>query len=384
MKNNILTIYKKEILEFLRDKRVLISTVVVPLLLFPLLMFGVSYFFSKQISKVSRETVYLGYDSIVTKKYLKTIFKPPLYVLKKTIKKNHKKALDDKEINFYIEIKEDKNILFNIYYDKSKQVNEIKYSKIKSRIEDYRSKYIKKELIKFNITELLDKIKIKTKNTATKKKMGVFLLAMFLPYLLIIVSITGATYVAIDVTVGEKERGTIETLLSSPASRREIVLGKYLSVTTISAMTALLAIVSVNISMLMFPQLNGVKFHMDLFTIFIVLLSILPISMIFSAIIFLVSSFAKTIKEAQSYIQPLISLIIIPSMASLFPGIDQTIPVALIPVVNISILIKNILYQEIKPLFLIITIGESLILLVIFIVLAFRAYEREGIVFSSE
>ena len=214
--------------------------------------------------------------------------------------------------------------------------------------------------------------------------MGVFLLAMFLPYLLIIVSITGATYVAIDVTVGEKERGTIETLLSSPASRREIVLGKYLSVTTISAMTALLAIVSVNISMLMFPQLNGVKFHMDLFTIFIVLLSILPISMIFSAIIFLVSSFAKTIKEAQSYIQPLISLIIIPSMASLFPGIDQTIPVALIPVVNISILIKNILYQEIKPLFLIITIGESLILLVIFIVLAFRAYEREGIVFSSE
>ena len=383
MSNNILTIYKKEILEFVRDKRVLISTVVIPLLLFPIIIFGVSYFFSKQISKVSRETIYIGYEDKVTKEILQKIFNTrDSYSLVKINPKSYKKELDNKNINFYIKINTGNRIIFKIYYDKSKQINEIKYSKIKKMIENYKIKYIKKELQKQNIKNILDKIQILTENTATKRKMGVVLLAMFLPYLLIIVSISGASYVAIDTTVGEKERGTIETLVSSPVSRRAIVLGKYLSVTTISVIATLLAIISINISMLMFPQLNGVKFHMDIVTTIIVLFAILPISMIFSALIFFISSFARSVKEAQSYIQPLISLIIIPAMASFFPGIGQSVSVALIPVVNISILVKNILYGEINGVFLLITLSESIVLLVIFIVLAFRSYERESIVFT--
>lgn len=168
-------------------------------------------------------------------------------------------------------------------------------------------------------------------------------LARLLPYLIILMCFSGGLYPAIDLGAGEKERGTLETLLVCPARRIELVLGKFVVVVLAAIVAALLNVASLSVTLgAGFLDIPGMALRFDLAAALVTLLLMLPTAAIFASILLSVSIFARSFKEAQSYTIPFNFLIIIPAFFSLIPGFELTPTLALVPVLNVSMALKEI------------------------------------------
>ncbi len=182
--------------------------------------------------------------------------------------------------------------------------------------------------------------------TATK---ATNLWSRILPVLLLLWAMTGAFYPAIDLCAGEKERGTLETLLSSPAERSEIVLGKLLTVMVFSMVTAALNLICVGlIGSLIFRQLPGFGGPPPLAVVWL-MLAMVPISALFSALCLALASFARSTKEGQYYLMPLLMLTMPLAVLPIMPGMELSMGNALVPVSGLVLLLKTLLegsYQQ--------------------------------------
>lgn len=164
-----------------------------------------------------------------------------------------------------------------------------------------------------------------------------------LPVLLLLWALTGAFYPAIDLCAGEKERGTLETLLCSPADRSEIVLGKLLTIMLFSAITALLNLVSGGItSWLMLNQMMGMGFPSPLAIVWL-LIALVPVSALFSALALALAAFARSSKEGQYYLMPLLLITTPLAVLPAAPGVELTLGNSLIPVTGIVLLLRSLL-----------------------------------------
>jgi sodium transport system permease protein len=173
------------------------------------------------------------------------------------------------------------------------------------------------------------------------------ILSQILPYMILIFAFLGAMYPAIDLGAGEKERGTLETLLVAPVSRLSIVLGKFGVILVAALVSAVLATVSLSVSLQLgifstLAMVSGGSFSFSVTEALAALLMIVPISCIFAALLLALSIFAKSFKEGQSYASPLQMVIIMPAFISFVPGVKLDWLMASIPVVNVSLALKEI------------------------------------------
>ncbi len=173
------------------------------------------------------------------------------------------------------------------------------------------------------------------------------ILSQILPYMILLFSMLGALYPAIDLGAGEKERGTLETLLVAPVSRLSIVLGKFAVILLAALVSALLATVSLAISLRIgvfatLSVIGGGSFTFSPVEALVALLMVVPVGCIFAALLLAISIFAKSFKEAQSYASPLQMFIVMPAFASFIPGVDLDWLTASIPIVNVSLALKEI------------------------------------------
>jgi sodium transport system permease protein len=173
------------------------------------------------------------------------------------------------------------------------------------------------------------------------------LLAQLLPYMILIFAFLGATYPAIDLGAGEKERGTLETLLVAPVGRLSIVMGKFFVVLTAALVSAVLATLSLSVSLQLgvfaeLAKMGQASFSFSAVEGVAAILMVLPVSCIFSALLLALSIFAKSFKEGQSYAAPLQFAIILPAFISFVPGVKLDWFMASLPVVNVSLALKEI------------------------------------------
>ena len=214
-----------------------------------------------------------------------------------------------------------------------------------------------------------------------------------IPYFVILLCLTGAMYPAMDLTAGEKERGTIETLLCSPVSRTHLVLGKFLMVLTASIVTALLSIASMAVSfdvgkkmLLAFtggaasPALQITITGKAIAAIFLV---VLPLAVFFSAALLAISIFAKSFKEAQSYISPLMIAVVLPAVAALLPGVELTPALALVPVLNTSLVGKEIVTGTYHWNLIALIFLSSSAYAGVAIAIAVKLFQREDVLFRT-
>ena len=164
-----------------------------------------------------------------------------------------------------------------------------------------------------------------------------------LPVMLLLWAMTGEFYPAIDLCAGEKERGTLETLLSSPAERIEIVLGKLLTIMGFSMITAALNLVSVGITgCLIFRQMQGFGGPPPLAVVWLAL-ALIPVSALFSALCLALASFARSTKEGQYYLMPLMMLSLPLAVLPMSPGVELNLGNSLIPISGVMLLLKTLL-----------------------------------------
>lgn len=397
----IIVIYKKEMLDLVRDRRTIITSFILPILLYPLLMIGFSSMMSRQEMKLEQQdlVIYLN-DTIhdeTSRELIESLSQiETLQIMDEAIVYNKSTYLDllqDKSIQALINIEDSLSstgyrvINITCFYDETSEKSSMTYRKIRDNLRDLEEVLISKRLEKIKInSEILNAVEIKKKNIAPPEQMIGFLVGKFLPYLLIILTISGASVIASDLIAGEKERGTLETILVSAARRDELVIGKYLTIITISIITVLLNLVSMYLSFQhIFMQVgkNMGEFQLPIGNFALILLLMLPLITLFSAILLSISTYSRNIKEAQSYQMPLLFGAIMLSMVSFLPGFELNIGFALIPIVNFSLLMRDIMMNNFQLNYLFIVIGSTLVLDVITVYISIKLFHSEKVLFRT-
>jgi sodium transport system permease protein len=238
-------------------------------------------------------------------------------------------------------------------------------------------------------------------NVAPPEKVGGNLFGGIVPYIIIILCFTGAMYPAMDLTAGEKERGTMETLLCSPVGRVDLVLGKFLMVVTGSLAAMAMAMFSLGITAALSglflmsgsgagaaasagaTKAAGSLPMIDPVGLLGVIALILPVAVLFSAVLFAISLFAKSFKEAQSYVSPLLIVVLMPAMVGILPGIELNLRLSLIPILNLSLVCKEMLSGVWHWDYIAIIFGSSCLYAAGALWLAVRMFNREDVIFRS-
>jgi len=230
---------------------------------------------------------------------------------------------------------------------------------------------------------------IKQQNVVSAEKVAAETVGGIITYLVIIMCLTGAMYPAMDLTAGEKERATMETILSSPISRTHLVLGKFLLVLTASLVTAALSVTSMGVSSWVIQHFqdqssgSAMNIKIGLGAVLAVFLVALPLAVMFSAALLTIALFAKSYKEAQSYISPLMIVVIVPAIAAMLPGVELTPRLSLVPILNVSLLCKDLIagnyhWNSIALIFLSTCLYGGAAILI-----AVKMFHRESVLFRS-
>ncbi|MGE0481787.1 MAG: ABC transporter permease subunit/CPBP intramembrane protease [Phycisphaerae bacterium] len=180
----------------------------------------------------------------------------------------------------------------------------------------------------------------------TPEKRGGSILGQIVPFILIIMTITGAVYPAIDLTAGERERGTLETLMVAPVPTVDLIAGKFMVVAFIGMLSAFLNLLSIGGTIYLsgvsdlLSRGNAVRIPLEALPLVLVVL--LPMAVMFSALLLAVCSFARSFKEAQNYVMPVMVAAMIPGVVGVLPGVRLEGPLLITPVANIVVLTRDL------------------------------------------
>jgi len=352
---DILNIAQKEFKDTLRDKRTLMAMIVVPLLLFPVIFTVVGNIQSDSMEKaMSRELkVAVAGSQVPADLQAHLESEPSLRLIPFGQDTSYRKHVRSDSLDAAIVVSEDfhsrvKNMQTGrilLYFQSTEEGVE---QRLASLLDQYRARLRKERLAELNISEeviqplMLDMIDVATMQEKIGKYAG-----GFIPYIFIIFCFMGAMYPAIDLFTGEKERGTIETILTSPVRRIHILTGKMSVVVVTGILSALLALVGLfaglNFADTLPAQITEVTGDILQPQFILLLLTMLiPLTIFFAGILVPISIYAKSFKEAQSIITPINIFVILPGIVGILPGVELTLQTALIPVVNIALATKDI------------------------------------------
>ncbi len=400
-----LKVYRKELRDILRDRRTLLSMVLFPILLIPLLYLGLGAVMQSRMASLKEKRSVIAWFAPVETQDIRQLIEASDQIDLITDLPDTAVAMDmlrQKDIDAVVQVPDDFKMKLsgviagnesigipeiNIFLDETRQTSEFAAGKLRTIISSYRENLVSTELSERGMRpELVRPFLMMSRNIASPEQMGRFATGFILPYMVIIMVLTGAMYPAIDLTAGEKERGTLETLLVSGVSRVDIVFGKFLTVLTASLVTAVLAIASLSFTfsqgIKMFEEVaSKISLSIDTSVILVLLMTIFPLAIIFSSLLMVLALFAKSYREAQSYVSPLMFLVIVPAMASIVPDVELTYKMALIPVLNVSLLLKQGLAGTMDGGILAFTMFVNLTLAAFCLYLVTRMFRRESVLF---
>lgn len=401
--NFILTIYLKELRDSLRDRRTLISMIVIPTLIIPVLIFGVGSIMSKVMKQ--------AHDEATSVIIINGTGSPAIVAALKADKKfrivaaegDYKQLISDKKVRVAVEIPGDfeaslksgepKTVM--LYHYEGELKSGLGAAELERFFRAWREKAIAARLAERGLPATLVKpFEVKRQNVAPPEKVGGNAFGGFIPYLIIILCFTGAMYPAMDLTAGEKERGTMETLLCSPVSRINIVLGKFLMVLTASVTTILLSMLSMALSAAIGIMSLGQPATaaraagntiptIDPLGLLGVVAMVAPVAVFFAALLLAISLFAKSYKEAQSYVSPLIIVIIMPAMLATLPGIELNAKLSLVPILNLSLVCKEMLSGVWHWPYIGLIFGSSCLYAAVALGFAVKMFNREDVMFRA-
>ncbi len=397
------TIYAKELRDSLRDRRTLISMIVIPTFIMPALIMGAGKIATTVVTKaraeIPRVMIIGGQDS---PRIRAEIAKTEKFRIEDA-SPDWKTLISDKRVRAAVEIPPgfEKALdagsapAITLYNYQGELKSSLAEEELAAFFTSLRSRTTARLLSARGVPAAFARpFEIQRTNVAPPEKVGGNLLGGIVPYFIVIICLMGAMYPAMEVTAGEKERGTMETLLCSPVHRTYIVLGKFLMVLTGSLTAVVLSLASLGGSavlagMAMGPGLGGPAaasqggMSIAPMGILGVLAMVIPVSVLFSALVFSISLFAKSIKEAGSYLTPLAFIVILPCSMGLIPGIELNYRLALFPIVNISLVCKEMLSGVWHWGYIAVIFGSTALYAGVALAGAVWMFRRESVIFRS-
>ena len=404
-----LTVYTKELREALRDRRTLISMFVIPTVAIPLLMLGFAVVTVKLVTQAKSEASSVMILGAAQSPAVKAALaaNPKLRIVPSD--PGYRAAISGKTLRAAVELADDFDVAVTesrrsdvrIYHYDGDLKSGIAASEVDRFFRDYREKAVQATLSARGLPPALARpYDIARQNVAPPEKVGGAMFGGIIPYVIVLLCFTGAMYPAMDLTAGEKERGTLETLLASPVPRSAIVYGKFFVVLTSALSTVVFAGLSTMITLPLsgwliggmvkgatttagasaaagvMPQINPLGFLVSLGMV-------VPVAILFAAVLLAVSIFARTYKEAQSYAGPMIMVVIMPAVAAMLPGIELNLRLCLIPILNVSLVSKELVSGTFNPVHLAVIFGSSCVYAAIALAVATRLFKQESVLFRT-
>ncbi|HVP00874.1 MAG TPA: ABC transporter permease subunit [Bryobacteraceae bacterium] len=383
----IVAIYRKEILDLTRDRRTMISMVVLPVLLIPLLL-NVS---TRLISRVQENAEQEAKSMAVAVKAASPAVREALE--KAGISLVSGDDLKDAVLNKTVAAGvEESGAVVRIVVDGSNPTSSAAAERVRVALDALKEAKVREALAGSGISpSVLTPFVVKRDNVAGARKMAGMMWGSMLGYLLLLMMFSGGMHPVIDMTVGEKERKTMEALLAAPAYRKEIVIGKGLAAMTAIFMTAILMLASLVYSLkggnfaAKSPEAREMfaTIPLDAHTVTMIVVTLLPLAIFAASIMIAIALFAKSAKEAGSYLTPLLMVVIFPALMGGLAGMKVTPLLCLIPIFNASQMIRSILLGDATMTNFAITTVANLVYAGIAFWIATRTFENENVLFRS-
>lgn len=376
----MINILKKELREIFRDKKSLSMMLIVPLMI-PLIIIGMSYLFENNVNKDIEDYNKIGfaYELNETEKYLADSFKIEVVTGTKEELENMYK---DGSINLYVT--KDGNHYETYGYEND--TSSYAVSLISSYFEQYKSILQENYLINKNIKpdDVLNIITLSNVTLEEENFFGNYIVSYAFMFIMMAVTVA-STYPATDTTAGEKERGTLETLLTLPISSKSIIIGKYISVAVSSIVTGIISLILAYFSLMYagshFDIYNGVDITLNLGQVVFAGLIIIAYAFMISGICISIASRAKTFKEAQSALGPITLVSVFPGMIAFFLNVKSSCFLSMIPFINYTLLFDDVTKGNFNTLNILFMFLSTFIIIALMLGIIIKQYKSEKVLF---
>ncbi|NTS77661.1 ABC transporter permease [Catenovulum sp. SM1970] len=362
----IKTIFLKELLELLRDKKTLVFMVVLPLLIFPALFGTVAVLAGKQVQQeqtrvlnyyIANEEQAADFAKLMKADDSFSLFEPSAQEQNAT----WEQWLRAGKVDFVLavsdthqsELEQHTQSHWQLHFNNAELTSSV-WSRVYRLVEKFNQQITSDKFNALGLNEsqyqgVIQPIVLEKKDIAKKKESLGTQLGGIIAYIILPLCLMGAIYPAIDLGAGEKEHGTLESLIITPTHSVAIVLGKFLTIVTTSFTCAFMTVLSLLLWGFIFAQALAVEAVVEIvktlgvIDMMLALVMLIPVVLFFSALVLAISIYARSFKEAQNYMGPLTILVIAPLVIAMLPGINLDWQWAWVPITNVALSVKEIL-----------------------------------------
>ncbi|NMH59487.1 ABC transporter permease [Alteromonas ponticola] len=393
-------VFLKEIKELVRDKKTLFFMIALPMIVFPLIIGGVAWFSGKALQEAQTKT--LSY-SIVGAERAPQIAEQlntenGFEAITMSADTDFKGWIKSEQADFVIVIPENygENPLQTGQIKIQVYLNDANLNMVESRlnkiVDDIAEQNQQRafEALELNASQqqaliepiVLEKVDIADKRESIGHKIG-----GFIPYFIFILCLQGAMIPATDLGAGEKERGTLETLLISPIERHKLVLGKFITIGFAGVVSALVTVASMAIWGIVLSQGMAIELvaefmgSISIIDFILMFLMLVPVVAIFAAVLLSLSIYARTFKEAQGYMTPLVMVVIVPVVLSMLPGVELKGGWAWVPLTNVALAIRELIKGTMDYMQLVAIFGSTAIIAGILLGFCVYWFNKEKVLF---
>lgn len=421
----IKTLVKKEMLDVFRDKKTVFIMLVIPIILYPLIFLGAMQLMTFITSSMEQQNYKIVVQAEDEGKFLhkleefrqdgsktaesgaqtdseasaaaqETAEEEALYeitIVDPGSITDYEAALNEEEIDAYVSGRlQDGKMQYDVYYlssaDNSSYAAGLIMDVFDALKEDMSKQLIADEGL--DVQAVFEPIAYARQDIASSEQSIGSIMGSILPFMLVISLLMGTMYPAIDTTAGERERGTLETILTLPVTNRQLIVSKFITVAAIGIVSALLNILSMGAITLYMYKMLDMQTDMGSFdlakfipAILVCILAVFAFSLFISAVAMCITSFAKSYKEANNYITPLTLVVMFVGYVGFIPNIELNQTMAMVPVANICLLVKNMLLFKVDYAVIAIVLLSNVAYAVIAILFLSKIYDSEAILFSD-
>lgn len=408
----IRTLVRKEMLDVFRDKKTVVIMLFVPIILYPLIFLGGMQAVAVISAGMEKQNYRIAVDAADDGAFEKALLEKgagegaketgeageeeadyTITLVDAGSIGDYETALNEEIIDVYVNgAVQDGKMKYDIYYLSSETNSSYAKNIVTEAFGAFREALTEEKIREagLDVHEILEPFLYEKKDTASSEQSLGSVMGSVLPFMLIVSLMMGTMYPAIDTTAGERERGTLETILTLPVTSRQLIISKFLTVAVIGIVSALLNVCSMGgIAYYMYKvmdmQTDAGTFEIARFlpAILVCVLAIFAFSLFVSAVTMCVTAFAKSYKEANNYITPLMLVIMFTGYIGFIPNVELTQTMAMIPVANICLLIRNMLLFKIDYMAIAVVLLSNVAYAILAVLFLSRIYDSEAILFGN-
>jgi sodium transport system permease protein len=389
-------VLRKELREIFRDRRTLFSVIISPLLLTPMMMGLIGGVIQKQMSQARVETYAVGLVGASGAPSVQRLIGAGAQLrieavtraeAERRIKDRRLRAAAVLPADAELRFQQQRSVPVTILLDAGNDTSRRAAERLKAFFAERGEQVVASRLQRHGLAAEMAAPFPVTEQRIDGGGAGTLMLSMFLPYVLALSAFIGSLYAANDLVAGEKERGTLETLLVSPATRRDLVLGKFLAVAGLSLIGSLLSVIGILLPFVVplkvFDWMAQGGLTLTPAAVLVMLVMQVPLAVLGAGVLLAISTYARNQKEAQSYLGPVLLLVSVAAMLSMLMRAEASWLLAFVPILNAALIVKQAITRVFDPLFIGIAFTASIGYAALALVVATRLFEKESVLLKA-